>query len=174
MSTNKYKPHKVQGELWIVPCVTNSAQNLYDPLYRPGKDEILVNKLQTRQAWTEQEDLVLADLVNEHGPKSWNFISDCLNEKVHESFPVRKAKQCRERWTSNLDPDINKEPWTAQEDKLLKEKHEEIGNKWSEIAKFLKNRTENQVKNRFNHLKRKTTNIKGNNEIKAEHWNYDE
>jgi hypothetical protein len=164
MSGHKHKPFKVGNELWIVPCITLSNQNVYEPLFRPAKDEVIVGKLQTRQAWSEMEDLVLVELVSEHGPKAWNFISDQLNDRVHETFPVRKAKQCRERWTSNLDPEINKEPWSLQEDLMLKEKHEEIGNKWSEIAKFLKNRTENQVKNRFNHLKRKTLSEKVKNE----------
>jgi hypothetical protein len=155
MSDNKYKPKKVSSNLWIVPCITLSAQNVYDPLYKPGKDEILVKKLQTRQTWTENEDIILKELVLEHGAKNWNFIADLLNQKAHEEFPIRKAKQCRERWTSSLDPSINKEPWTEREDECLYKAHAELGNKWSKIMERLETkRTENQVKNRFNHLKK--------------------
>jgi len=70
------------------------------------------------------------------------------------SIPGRKGKQCRERYLNHLDPNLNKAPWTVEEDLILTEKHEQIGNRWSEIAKFLPGRAENAVKNRF-HLTHK-------------------
>lgn len=151
----KYKPHKVAPNIWIVPCITLSTENIYDPLYKPGNDELLLKKLQTRQTWTEVEDDILQELITENGAKNWKIVADQLNQKAHEGFPKRKPKQCRERWTSNLDPSINKEPWSAKEDEILLKAQAELGNKWSKIVKRLESRrTENQVKNRFSHLKK--------------------
>ena len=51
-----------------------------------------------------------------------------------------------------LSPEIRREPWTPQEDLLLLETHQRIGNQWAQIAKDICGRTENQVKNRFNSM----------------------
>lgn len=45
--------------------------------------------------------------------------------------------------------------WSAEEDRVLLEAHVQIGKKWAEIAKILKTRTENAVKNRWNSLIKK-------------------
>lgn len=64
----------------------------------------------------------------------------------------RAGKQCRERWLNHLDDSISKDPWSTEEDLTLLTKQKIIGNKWSEIVKYLPGRTENMVKNRFNTL----------------------
>ncbi len=52
-------------------------------------------------------------LVQEHGTRHWGLIGSRLNG--------RTGKQCRERWHNQLDPNINKNPWTDLEERNLLE-----------------------------------------------------
>ncbi len=46
-----------------------------------------------------------------YGAKKWS--------KIAAELPGRIGKQCRERWHNHLNPDINKKPWTLEEDRLI-------------------------------------------------------
>uniref|UniRef100_A0A7S0ZJK1 Uncharacterized protein n=1 Tax=Timspurckia oligopyrenoides TaxID=708627 RepID=A0A7S0ZJK1_9RHOD len=92
--------------------------------------------------WTFYEDKKLKELVESYGVKQWRQLS--------EKFENKSGKQCRERWVNHLDPSIRKRRWTPREDAIILEKQKELGNRWSEISKFLEGRSENSVKNRYN------------------------
>jgi hypothetical protein len=62
----------------------------------------------------------------------------------------RLGKQCRERWYNHLSPDVRKDPWTDEEDKVIIEAHNKFGSKWTAISSLLKGRTPNAIKNRWN------------------------
>lgn len=91
--------------------------------------------------WSKEEDDKLRNIVSGMTNPNWNLIS--------KNFKNRNPRQCQERWTYYLSPDVNNGPWTPEEDKILTEKYAEFGSKWSFIAKFFKGRTNTNVKNRW-------------------------
>ena len=100
-----------------------------------------------RFPFSHEEDFRLAQLVEEYGNSDWLLIASMMDK--------RNSRQCRERWINYLSPDINTSKWKPEEDRLLLQKHKEIGPKWVQISKFLDGRTEIMVKNRFQVLQRR-------------------
>ena len=122
------------------------------------------NITQKKRSFSPQEDQRLIDLVNLFGISNWKVIS--------QNFPGRTQRQCRERYKTYLAPGISKDPWTPEEDELLKQKFDEYGPKWSVISKYFIGRTDNNLKNRYNnHIsdRKKRTKYQFNISEKNEH-----
>ena len=60
--------------------------------------------------WTTREDELLTQMVQTHGTTRWSLVAS--------SVKGRTGKQCRERWTNQLNPLINKRPWSTEEDEV--------------------------------------------------------
>ena len=52
----------------------------------------------------------------------------------------RIGKQCRERWHNQLDPQIKKSVWTPEEDSVIYQAQQQMGNHWAAIAALLPGR----------------------------------
>ena len=68
---------------------------------------------------------------------------------AREKMPYRTSEQCWIRWHRYLKPGIKKGPFSAEENKTLMEAYGKLGNKWTEISKFLPGRTGNAIQQRW-------------------------
>lgn len=96
--------------------------------------------------WTRDEDDIISECMLA-GITKWSEIA--------QRIPGRIGKQCRERWYNHLDPSINKNSWTEEEDEQLRQAVNIVGTRWIEVSKLLKGRSENACKNRWNSAARR-------------------
>ena len=94
-----------------------------------------------RRVFSTEEDKLLAELVQSQQCTNWMQIA--------QKMPNRTARQCRDRWLNYLCPSNSFAPWTKEEDQLIIEKVNELGTRWSAIAKFIEGRSDNTIKNRW-------------------------
>ena len=92
-----------------------------------------------KNKFSPQEDHMLRELVEEYGENQWDAIALQLIG--------RNERQCRDRWHYYLSPNVNKKPWTEEEDEQLRNLIFEVGPRWVHIARIMNTRNDIQVKN---------------------------
>ncbi|KAL8188608.1 hypothetical protein R6Q57_029896 [Mikania cordata] len=95
--------------------------------------------------WDPDEDKCLKIAVKVFGAKNWN--------KIANFVPGRTQVQCRERWVNCLDPSLNMNEWTEDEDLRLIKAIEEHNYCWSRIAASVPPRTDSQCLRRWKVLR---------------------
>ena len=120
-----------------IVCTAVASTTEEDPLAMPPADH---KKGAKKNAWTSEEDIMLARVVEEHGTGQWAHVAAHL--------PGRMGRQCRERWFNHLAPEVKKGDWSQEEDELIVAYVREHGTRWSIIQKQLPGRSDNSIKNR--------------------------
>jgi len=79
----------------------------------------------------------------------WGDVSKLMGE-------LRTAKQCRERYTQNLAPGLNRQPITDREAAFIREWVEKNGTQWAELSRQpqVRGRSDNHLKNWWNGQKK--------------------
>ncbi|KAK9734722.1 hypothetical protein RND81_04G159100 [Saponaria officinalis] len=147
-SQNSDLSHEVEPrnneEINSLLCNNNNNNNVKGSKERKSKGF----KDMIKGQWTEEEDRMLKTLVLKYGERKWAMIA-------RSHLVGRAGKQCRERWHNHLRPDIKKDAWDEEEERMLVSAHQQFGNKWAEIARRIPGRSENSIKNHWNATKRR-------------------
>jgi hypothetical protein len=136
----KWRTDQIQTYIYLEKNLENQIKQELDRKTPPIKKRKI--RQTSRSTFTQKEDQTIIKHVDKYGTNNW---ASCALK-----LPNRNGKQCRERYTQQLDPNISKEPWSEFEDNLLLDLTKRFGKRWTLIAQFLPGRTCNNVKNRYN------------------------
>ena len=119
-------------------CAIDGVEALPPQLQKPK---------QKRQRFTDEDDRIIVEAVGQQQFPDWNEIA--------KKIPGKSNRQCRERFQHYLAPTLSQEPWTPEEDQIIRNLYERHGPDWARMAQALQGRrSNNTIKNRWNnHLR---------------------
>lgn len=94
--------------------------------------------------FTDEEDQMLVELVRQFGLSSWSKIAHELKNKT--------SKQCKDRWKNYVNPALNHNEFSEEEDELLMKKVNEVGTRWTIVKDFFPDRSINNIRYRWLNL----------------------
>ncbi|OHT08854.1 Myb-like DNA-binding domain containing protein [Tritrichomonas foetus] len=122
----------------------------FDPDSQPLPPNSVENAKKCRN-WKPCEDVRLLAGIHKFGVGDWKNISRFVGANFSRS-------QCSQRWCRALNPKIEKEVWTAEEQKQLLSLVERFGeHNWSVVSKNLGKRTDAQCRYRYMQIKKMIT-----------------
>lgn len=83
-----------------------------------------------RRPFTEEEDAIVVDFMSAAPDETlvdWGELALKLRCR-------RKVKQIRDRWYNHLDPQLDRSPFSREDDLLLWDAYRELGSQWAEIS----------------------------------------
>ena len=111
-------------------------------------EQINANK---NKHWTVEEDSFLKKCVACFNTTKVDWVK--ISTAMISNGYYRSRSQCKHRWNRGLDPGINREQWSDEEDKHLLFLILKCGvESWSTIAANMKNRSDVQCKKRYDEL----------------------
>ncbi|KAJ6758168.1 MYB-RELATED PROTEIN MYB4 [Salix koriyanagi] len=115
-------------------------------------------------SWSIEEDEKLRNYIQKYGHWNWRQLPKFAGLS-------RCGKSCRLRWMNYLRPDVKRGDFSEEENNLIIQMHEELGNKWSIISGKLPGRTDNEIKNHWHTNLSKR--VKPNQPVSSEVMNED-